>query len=224
MIIAIDGFSSTGKSTLARQLAAHLNFLYIDSGAMYRAISLYVIQNDMLIDFMIDKASLIKSLPDIKIDIRHERDKENQVMMNGENVTSQLRDMKVSNMVSEVAAIPEVREKLVSIQRELSRSTDIVMDGRDIGTAVFPHADLKLFVKADARIRAERRWMEMREKGDDVDFDDILSNIKQRDIKDTTRKIAPLKKADDAIELDNTSLDKKQQLDLAIQYVNDLKH
>ncbi len=224
MIIAIDGFSSTGKSTLARQLAAHLNFLYIDSGAMYRAISLYVIQNDMLIDFMIDKASLIKSLPDIKIDIRHERDKENQVMMNGENVTSQLRDMKVSNMVSEVAAIPEVREKLVSIQRELSRSTDIVMDGRDIGTVVFPHADLKLFVKADARIRAERRWMEMREKGDDVDFDDILSNIKQRDIKDTTRKIAPLKKADDAIELDNTSLDKKQQLDLAIQYVNDLKH
>ena len=111
MIIAIDGFSSTGKSTLARQLAAHLNFLYIDSGAMYRAISLYVIQNDMLIDFMIDKASLIKSLPDIKIDIRHERDKENQVMMNGENVTSELRDMKVSNMVSEVAAIPEVRDR-----------------------------------------------------------------------------------------------------------------
>jgi len=224
MIIAIDGFSSTGKSTLARQLAAHLNYLYIDSGAMYRAISLYVIQNDMLIDFMIDKASLIKSLPDIKIDIRHETDKENQVMMNGENVTSQLRDIKVSNMVSEVAAIPEVREKLVSIQRKLSRSTDIVMDGRDIGTVVFPHADLKLFIKADARIRAERRWMEMREKGDDVDFDDILSNIKQRDIKDTTRKIAPLKKADDAIELDNTSLDKKQQLDFAIQYVNDLKH
>jgi cytidylate kinase len=224
MIIAIDGFSSTGKSTLARQLAAHLNYLYIDSGAMYRAISLYVIQNDMLIDFMIDKASLIKSLPDIKIDIRHETDKENQVMMNGENVTSQLRDIKVSNMVSEVAAIPEVREKLVSIQRKLSRSTDIVMDGRDIGTVVFPHADLKLFIKADALIRAERRWMEMREKGDDVDFDDILSNIKQRDIKDTTRKIAPLKKADDAIELDNTSLDKKQQLDFAIQYVNDLKH
>jgi len=224
MIIAIDGFSSTGKSTLARQLAAHLNYLYIDSGAMYRAISLYVIQNDMLIDFMIDKASLIKSLPDIKIDIRHETDKENQVMMNGENVTSQLRDIKVSNMVSEVAAIPEVREKLVSIQRKLSRSTDIVMDGRDIGTVVFPHADLKLFIKADARIRAERRWMEMREKGDDVDFDDILSNIKQRDIKDTTRKIAPLKKADDAIELDNTSLDKKQQLDFAIQYVDDLKH
>ncbi len=224
MIIAIDGFSSTGKSTLARQLAAHFNYLYIDSGAMYRAISLYVIRNDMLIDFTIDKASLIKSLPDIDIDIEHEHDKENQVMMNGENVTSQLRDMKVSNLVSEVAAIPEVREKLVSIQRELSRSTDIVMDGRDIGTVVFPHADLKLFVKADARIRAERRWMEMREKGDDVDFDDILSNIKQRDIKDTTRKIAPLKKADDAIELDNTSLDKKQQLDRAIQLVNDLKH
>ena len=224
MIIAIDGFSSTGKSTLARQLAAHFNYLYIDSGAMYRAISLYVIRNDMLIDFTIDKASLIKSLPDIDIDIEHEHDKENQVMMNGENVTSQLRDMKVSNLVSEVAAIPEVREKLVSIQRELSRSMDIVMDGRDIGTVVFPHADLKLFVKADARIRAERRWMEMREKGDDVDFDDILSNIKQRDIKDTTRKIAPLKKADDAIELDNTSLDKKQQLDRAIQLVNDLKH
>lgn len=224
MIIAIDGFSSTGKSTLARQLAAHFNYLYIDSGAMYRAISLYVIRNDMLIDFTIDKASLIKSLPDIDIDIEHEHDKENQVMMNGENVTSQLRDMKVSNLVSEVAAIPEVREKLVSIQRELSRSTDIVMDGRDIGTVVFPHADLKLFVKADARIRAERRWMEMREKGDDVDFDDILSNIKQRDIKDTTRKIAPLKKADDAIELDNTSLDKKQQLDRAIRLVNDLKH
>lgn len=224
MIIAIDGFSSTGKSTLARQLAAHFNYLYIDSGAMYRAISLYVIQNDLMIDFTIDKASLIKSLPDIDINIEHEKDKENQVMMNGENVTSQLRDMKVSNLVSEVAAIPEVREKLVSIQRELSRSTDIVMDGRDIGTVVFPHADLKLFVKADARIRAERRWMEMREKGDDVDFDDILSNIKQRDIKDTTRKIAPLKKADDAIELDNTSLDKKQQLELAIQRVNDLKH
>ena len=224
MIIAIDGFSSTCKSTLARQLAAHFNYLYIDSGAMYRAISLYVIRNDMLIDFTIDKASLIKSLPDIDIDIEHEHDKENQVMMNGENVTSQLRDMKVSNLVSEVAAIPEVREKLVSIQRELSRSTDIVMDGRDIGTVVFPHADLKLFVKADARIRAERRWMEMREKGDDVDFDDILSNIKQRDIKDTTRKIAPLKKADDAIELDNTSLDKKQQLDRAIRLVNDLKH
>ncbi len=224
MIIAIDGFSSTGKSTLARQLAAHFNYLYIDSGAMYRAISLYVIQNDLMIDFTIDKASLIKSLPDIDINIEHEKDKENQVMMNGENVTSQLRDMKVSNLVSEVAAIPEVREKLVSIQRELSRSTDIVMDGRDIGTVVFPHADLKLFVKADARIRAERRWMEMREKGDDVDFDDILSNIKQRDIKDTTRKIAPLKKADDAIELDNTSLDKKQQLDRAIQRVNDLKH
>ena len=224
MIIAIDGFSSTGKSTLARQLAAHFNYLYIDSGAMYRAISLYVIRNDMLIDFTIDKASLIKSLPDIDLDIEHEHDKENQVMMNGENVTSQLRDMKVSNLVSEVAAIPEVREKLVSIQRELSRSTDIVMDGRDIGTVVFPHADLKLFVKADARIRAERRWMEMREKGDDVDFDDILSNIKQRDIKDTTRKIAPLKKADDAIELDNTSLDKKQQLDRAIRLVNDLKH
>lgn len=224
MIIAIDGFSSTGKSTLARQLAAHFNCLYIDSGAMYRAISLYVIQNDMMIDFTIDQGSLIRHLPDINIDIKHERDKENQVIMNGQNVTSQLRDMKVSNLVSEVAAIPEVREKLVSIQRELSRSTDIVMDGRDIGTVVFPHADLKMFIKADARIRAERRWMEMREKGDDVDFDDILSNIKQRDIKDTTRKIAPLKKADDAIELDNTSLDKKQQLDRAIQLVNDLKH
>jgi cytidylate kinase len=224
MIIAIDGFSSTGKSTLARQLAAHFKYLYIDSGAMYRAIALAAIKNDLLIDFSLSKEALIKMLPDIQIDIEHQENQENQVFLNEENVTSQLRNMKVSNLVSEVAAIPEVRDKLVKIQRHISQSKDVVMDGRDIGTVVFPYADLKLFVKADARIRAERRWMEMREKGDDIDFEDILSNIKQRDIKDTTRKIAPLKKADDAVELDNTHLSKKQQLEQAIELVNNLKH
>ena len=223
MIIAIDGFSSTGKSTLARQLAAHLNILYIDSGAMYRAIALYAIKNDMLIDFSLDKETLIKSLPNIQIEIQHKQDHENQVIVNGENFTSELRDMKVSNLVSEVAAIPEVRKKLVSIQRQLSRSKDVVMDGRDIGTVVFPHADLKLFVKADVRIRAERRWIEDHEKGKDTDFEDILNNIKQRDIIDTTRTMSPLKKADDAVELDNTNINKKQQLDKVVQLVSDLR-
>ena len=224
MIIAIDGFSSTGKSTLARQLAAHFKYLYIDSGAMYRAIALAAIKNDLLIDFSLNKDGLIKMLPDININIKHQENKENQVFLNDENITSELRNMQVSNLVSEVAAIEEVRNKLVKIQRQISRAKDVVMDGRDIGTVVFPYADLKLFVKADARIRAERRWMEMKEKGEDTNFEDVLTNIKQRDIKDTTRKISPLKKADDAIELDNTHLDKKQQLEKAIQLVNNLKH
>ena len=223
MIIAIDGFSSTGKSTLARQLAAHFKYLYIDSGAMYRAIALAAIKNDLIIDFSLSKDKLIKMLPDIQINIEHHENKENQVYLDHENVTSQLRNMKVSNLVSEVAAIPEVRDKLVKIQRQISRAKDVVMDGRDIGTVVFPYADLKLFIKADARIRAERRWMEMREKGEDIEFEDVFNNIKQRDIKDTTRKIAPLKKADDAVELDNSHLDKEQQLEKAIQLVNNLK-
>lgn len=224
MIVAIDGFSSTGKSTLARQLAAYFNFLYIDSGAMYRAIALYAVSNNMMIDFQLDDNRLVKSLPEIYIEIEHKHDHENQVIINGKNVTSQLRKMEVSNMVSEVAAIEEVREKLVSIQRQLSKSKDVVMDGRDIGTVVFPDADLKLFVKADAQIRAKRRWMEMREKGDNTNFETVLSNIKQRDVKDTARKIAPLKKADDAIELDNTYLNEKQQLNYSIKLINDLSH
>lgn len=224
MIIAIDGFSSTGKSTLARQLAAHYKYLYIDSGAMYRAISLFAIESEFLIDFSLDKKSLIKALPDIYISIIHHHDKENQVFLNDTNVTSKLRSMKVSNLVSEIAMIAEVREKLVSIQRKIARDHDVVMDGRDIGTVVFPHADLKLFIKSDVRIRAERRWQEMTQKEDDVDFDAVLNNLKQRDIKDTSRKIAPLKKADDAVELDNTHLTKQQQLDKAIQLVENLTY
>jgi len=224
MIIAIDGFSSTGKSTLARQLAAHFKYLYIDSGAMYRAIALSAFKHDLILDFSLQKEALIKMLPNIEIHIEHQENQQNQVYLDNENVTSQLRNMQVSNLVSEVAAIPEVRDKLVSIQRKISHSYDVVMDGRDIGTVVFPNADLKLFIKADAKIRAKRRWLEMKEKADEVSFDDIFTNIKQRDIKDTTRAIAPLKKADDAVELDNTDLDEQEQLNQVIQLVNNLKH
>ena len=224
MIIAVDGFSSTGKSTLARQLAAHFNFLYIDTGAMYRAITLFAVVNNMKKGQLIDKNKLVKSLPEVDIELQHKSDQENQVFLNGKNVTSDLRKMEVSKLVSEVAALAAVREKLVLIQRRLSESKSVVMDGRDIGTVVFPDADLKLFINADAVVRANRRWIEMQDKGDDTPFDVIVNNIKERDAKDSTRKIAPLKKADDAIEIDNTYLTRKQQLDCAIKLVNDLKN
>ena len=224
MIIAIDGFSSTGKSTLARQLAAHFNFLYIDTGAMYRAVALFAVVNNYRKGEYVDKENLIKRLPEIDIKLQHKNGRENQVMLNGQNVTSDLRKMEVSNMVSEVAALPDVREKLVTIQRQLSKSKSVVMDGRDIGTVVFPNADIKFFINAEVTTRANRRWMEMQEKGDNTPFDAIVNNIMERDAKDSTREVAPLKKADDAIELNNTYLTREQQLDQAIKLVNNLSY
>lgn len=216
--IAIDGYSSTGKSTVAKQLADQLNYIYVDTGAMYRAITLFALQQDLLSDTHFDKLALIKSLPAITLAFQKDSTSSKADMyLNGKNVEKEIRGMRVSDFVSPVATLSEVRKKLVAIQHQMGIEKGIVMDGRDIGTVVFPNAELKIFMTAKAEKRAFRRYKELIDKGDSVSYETILENVQKRDLMDTTRKDSPLVKADDAIEIDNSELSQKEQFDIILQ-------
>lgn len=215
IVIAIDGYSSCGKSTLAKALAKKLNYIYIDSGAMYRAVALYFLRAGTNLN---NHTEIINSLQHIEIDF-HSRDYESHVLLNGEEVSEEIRQMPVSECVSEIAALAEVREAMVKQQQKMGKQKHIVMDGRDIGTTVFPDAYLKLFMTADPKIRAERRHKELLEKGENVSLETIFDNLAHRDYQDTTRKVSPLVRAHDAVILDNTNLNQEQQLAFAISHL-----
>jgi len=220
--IAIDGFSSTGKSTVAKQLADYLGYIYVDTGAMYRAVTLYALQNEFLSEDKFDKEALIKSLPTIELEFRKENNKtKTEIFLNGENVEKEIRTMYVSGFVSPVAMISEVRKKLVAIQHQMGIEKGIVMDGRDIGTVVFPNAELKIFMNANAEVRATRRYEELLAKGDDITFKEILENVQKRDLMDTTRDDSPLVKAEDAIEVDNSEINQEDQFHIILQLAKD---
>ncbi|TMI66297.1 MAG: (d)CMP kinase [Bacteroidetes bacterium] len=215
IIITIDGKSSCGKSTLAKQLAKKLGYIYVDSGAMYRAITLYFLRNH--IDWT-DKAEVKKALLNINIEFAYNGKKESsEIFLNGENVEYVIRDLVVAEKVSEVAAIKEVREFAVRQQQEMGRKKGIVMDGRDIGTTVFPKAELKIFMTADDTVRVERRFRELYAKNPNISIEEVKTNLELRDYIDSNREISPLRKANDAIELDNTSLTEAAQLEAALK-------
>lgn len=222
IIIAIDGFSSTGKSTMARELASRLGYIYIDSGAMYRAVTQYAIENGMINDGKIDTAALIESLPKIKITFESSAsaDGKQHTLLNGRDVEHQIRDITVSSYVSPIAVIPEVREYLVKQQQDFGIDKGIVMDGRDIGTTVFPDAEMKVFVEASPEERAQRRLKEMKDDGDNVTFEEVLRNIEERDRIDTTRTVSPLRKADDAYLLDNDKMTHDEQMEWLLELYN----
>lgn len=216
IIIAIDGYSSCGKSTLAKALAKRLGYTYIDTGAMYRAVTWYVMQQGIDVE---DTEAIIAALPDIHISFDRDGNGQSRTILNGEDIEDAIRTMEVSNLVSDVSRIKEVRQNLVAQQQRMGDEKGIVMDGRDIGTVVFPKADLKLFMTADLDVRIDRRFEELQAKGMNVTVADVARNLQERDRIDTTRKESPLRKADDAIEIDNTHLTPTQQLDLAALYV-----
>lgn len=211
--IAIDGFSSCGKSTMAKDLAREIGYIYIDSGAMYRAVTLYCLQNGLFqADGNVDLEALQQHMTKIRISFcLNETSGRPDTYLNGVNVEQQIRTMEVSGKVSLIAAIGFVREALVRMQQELGKDKGIVMDGRDIGTTVFPDAELKIYVTASAEIRAQRRYDELKSKGEAVDFNEILFNVQERDRIDMTRAVSPLRKAADAIELDNSHMTIEEQ-------------
>jgi len=218
IIITIDGWSSCGKSTLAKQLAKALNYVYIDSGAMYRAITLYFLRNH--IDWS-QKEAVENALEDIELEfVYNPISLQTEMYLNGENVEYVIRDMVVAETVSEVAAIREVRDFAVAQQRRIGAQRGIVMDGRDIGTVVFPHAELKIFMEADNAIRVERRFKEIFEKNPNITIDEVKNNLEMRDYIDSNREISPLRKAHDAIVLDNSQLTEDQQLEFALRLAN----
>ena len=219
--IAIDGFSSTGKSTLAKQLAQHLKYVYVDSGAMYRAVALYALQNKLIIGTDLKISQLVKELPFVKVTfVYNEILKTSEVYLNDANVNNAVRTMEVSNAVSIVAAVAEVRQQLVKLQQQMGSQKGIVMDGRDIGTVVFTDAELKLFMTASSNTRAKRRFDELAATDSKVSFQAVLDNINSRDHLDSTRQDSPLYKAKDAIEIDNSNLSKKEQFDQVMSLVN----
>jgi len=214
IVVAIDGFSSCGKSTMAKNLAKAVGYTYIDSGAMYRAVTLYALRNALFKGDLVDEKLLQDSLDQIDISFQvNPVNGQTETYLNGENVEEEIRGMAVASKVSQIAAIDFVRHSLVAKQQLLGQKKGIVMDGRDIGTVVFPDAELKVFVKASAEVRAQRRLDEMVAKGQQVSYTEVLENVQQRDQLDMTRKVSPLRKADDAIELDNTHLTIQEQQD-----------
>jgi cytidylate kinase len=220
--IAIDGFSSTGKSTLAKQLAKELGYVYVDTGAMYRAVAYFAMQHNLVSESHLDAAGLVAQLPNINLRFQFNPALGfAEMYLNNENIENQIRTIEVSRMVSKVAEISEVRAKLVEQQQAMGKDKGIVMDGRDIGTVVFPDADLKLFMTASSKTRAQRRFDELVEKGQHITFDDVLQNVEERDYIDTHREDSPLVKADDAIEVDNSSLTKKEQFELVLNLVKE---
>jgi cytidylate kinase len=224
LIIAVDGFSSCGKSTMAKTLAKTLNYTYVDSGAMYRAATLFCLQNGLLQNGLLDVGGLCARLDEIEVSFRNNAEGVSQTYLNGVNVEREIRAMEVSNAVSIVSAVGFVREKMVELQRRAGDEGGIVMDGRDIGTVVFPQADLKIFVTADARIRAQRRYDELVAKGQPEDFDEILQNIEKRDLLDQTREVSPLRRAADAIEMDNGLFNLQEQDAWLLEHVNRKLH
>jgi CMP/dCMP kinase len=218
IIIAIDGHSSCGKSTVAKQLAKHFQYRFIDTGAMYRAVTLFALRNNLAANGQVDAAALVARLGEIHINFKfNELTGTSDAWLNGENVEQEIRQLPVSNHVSPVATIKEVRQAMVAQQQEMGREKGIVMDGRDIGTVVFPSAELKLFMTASAEIRAKRRFDELQAKGEAVDFAEILQNVTERDRIDSTRTESPLIQASDAIVLDNSHIGRDEQLQWAIR-------
>jgi len=219
IIITIDGFSSCGKSTLAKQLARELNYVFIDSGAMYRAITLYFLRNH--IDWY-NKESVCTALEEIDLDFQYnEKTGESQMYLNEENVEQLIRDMLVSENVSEVSTIKEVRDFAVAQQQKLGLRKGIVMDGRDIGTTVFPNAELKIFVTADAAVRVERRFKELYDKNPNISIEEVRNNLEMRDYIDSNREVSPLRKADDAVVLDNSNITREEQLKTALKWAKE---
>nr|WP_294777892.1 (d)CMP kinase [uncultured Flavobacterium sp.] len=219
--IAIDGFSSTGKSTLAKQLAKHLGYVYVDSGAMYRAITYFAMQNGCIGHEFFDKETLINSLPFIKLHFEFNPELGfAEMYLNGVNVEKEIRTIEVSSFVSKVAEVSEVRAQLVEQQQAMGKEKGIVMDGRDIGTVVFPEAELKIFMTASPETRARRRYEELKAKGENVTFEAVLKNVEERDHIDTHRDDSPLVKADGAIEIDNSALTREEQFEAVLALVH----
>ncbi len=213
LTIAIDGFSSSGKSTFAKEIAARLGYVFIDSGAMYRAVTLYAIENGIINNGILDADAMVRALGDIRIDFRFNPGRgASDIYLNGDKVDGKIRTIEVSNLVSEVSQIGAVREKLVAEQRQMGRDGGVVMDGRDIGTVVFPDADLKIFLNADPAVRAVRRYEELKAAGQEVPLADIERNIRERDHLDQTRRISPLRRAADAVVLDNSRMTIDEQM------------
>jgi cytidylate kinase len=218
--IAIDGFSSTGKSTVAKQLAKHLGYIYVDSGAMYRAITWFAIQNKFIDASHFNVEGLVSQLHNVNISFVFNKDLGfAEVYLNGINVEKEIRTMEVSSFVSQVSTVPEVRYQLVKQQQQFGKGKGIVMDGRDIGTVVFPEAELKIFLTASAETRAKRRFNELKARGDKVSYDDVLHNVQERDYIDSHRADSPLVKASDAIEIDNSNLTLEAQFDKILKMV-----
>ena len=213
IIIALDGHSSCGKSTFAKAIAARLGYIFIDTGAMYRAVALYAMEHGAIESGIVDEDSIVAMLNEINIDFRFNPERgASDIYVNGDLVEGKIRTIEVSNCVSAVSSIAQVREKLVKMQQKMGERKGVVMDGRDIGTVVFPDAELKIFMTADARVRAERRYKELTAKGDKVSFEEIYENVVSRDRADMSRAISPLRKADDAIVLDNSTMSVEEQM------------
>ncbi|NOY96159.1 MAG: (d)CMP kinase [Chlorobi bacterium] len=218
IIIAIDGYSSCGKSTVAKDLARKLGYAYIDSGAMYRSVTLFALRNNWIVDGKPDREKIINGLGQISITFRFNKETgQNTTFLNGENVEERIRGLDVSNNVSPVSAIKEVRQAMVKLQRQIGKKKGIVMDGRDIGTVVFPHAELKIFMTASPEIRAKRRYDELVAKGQQVSMEEIIANINERDYIDQNRQESPLRQAEDAIVLDNSNFTLEGQLEWALK-------
>ena len=215
IIVAIDGFSSTGKSTLAKQLAKRLCYTYIDSGAMYRAVTLYFLRHEIALT---DKTQIKNAIENIALHFDN-----NEMCLNDENVENEIRSMEISNLVSEVAALEEVRTFAVAQQQKIGKKKGLVMDGRDIGTTVFPTAELKIYLHANEKTRTQRRFDEMKVKNSLITLDEVRDNLKHRDLIDSTREISPLRKAGDAVMLDNSELTMEEQLEISYNWVMDLK-
>jgi len=214
--IAVDGFSSCGKSTIAKGLAKELGYTYIDSGAMYRAVALYALRNGWLTPEAINEEQLQKHISDMVITFKTNARGEQETYLNGENVEREIRTLEAANGASRISALPFVRRELVRQQQHLGKEKGVVMDGRDIGTVVFPDAELKLFLTASPEVRARRRFDEMKARGEEPLFEEVLANVKERDLRDTTRAESPLRKADDAFELDNSHISIDEQLQWAL--------
>ncbi len=223
IIIAIDGFSSTGKSTIAKQLAKHLGYIYVDTGAMYRAVTLYAMHNNFVSEENISSKKIIKDLDKINLDFKYNKKLGfAEMYLNGVNVEKEIRSLAVSKLVSKVSTISEVRKKLVAQQKLIGKNKGLVMDGRDIGTVVFKDAELKLFMTASAKKRALRRYKELLDRGDDVSYEEILKNVEYRDFIDSTREDSPLVQADDAIEFDNSNMGLEEQFERIYNLVQNI--
>jgi cytidylate kinase len=219
IVIAIDGYSSCGKSTLAKKLAEILNYIYIDTGAMYRAVTYYFMKNDLFVNNQLSEELIQDHLDKIDVTFEKQADETIRTFLNGQDVETKIRSLEVSNQVSAVSKFASIRKKMVALQQAMGAKKSVILDGRDIGTVVFPDAEVKLFLTAEPEIRAQRRYKEMTDDGVAVKFEDVLENINKRDYEDENRKESPLKKADDAVVIDNSNYSKKEQLQEALDII-----